>query len=359
MTKRLKYIDFARGLTMLTILWGHVMLSGKTNILVYSFHIPVFFFLSGTVFKKEKYPSLFSLLKRRFFTLLIPYLIYSVATWGFWVLDSYTKGNSLVNCHKPLLETFIARGSAGYMIHNPALWFVTCLFMVEVLYYFICKLPKAVNLLVCALCALAAFFMMLPDSFFDFTALPWNIEVALSAVIFYGLGNLFSQQIDSAKLVAFSKKHPLLLLLSCCVAFTVMYFGAVWNGHVSMAQCKLGEKNTLVFYIVAFFGIAFVLLGCLFLEGIYGRLKFIDRISDYFLWIGRNSFYFMVLHIPCMLVAVRVVARIAGLGITEVRNDYIYTLPAWVMMMIGSTVLTLIINGIKSAVRRKYVKLHN
>ena len=337
---------------MLTILWGHVMLSGRSNILVYSFHIPVFFFLSGTVFKKEKYTSLFSLVKRRFFTLLIPYLIYSVLTWGFWVLDSYTKGNALTGCYKPLVETFIARGSAGYMIHNPALWFVTCLFVVEVLYYFICKLPDAVNIAVCALCAVCAYFLMLPNRFFDFTALPWNIEVALASVLFYGLGNIFSQRVDAARLVVFSKKRPLLLLLISCFAFTAMYFGAMYNGHVSMAQCKLGENNTLVFYIVALFGIIFVLCGCLFLEGICGRVKPLDRILNYFLWIGRNSFYFMVLHIPCMLVAVRIVAHFAGRGISEVRDDYIYTLPAWAGMMIGSTLLTLLINGVKAALAK-------
>lgn len=71
---RILYIDLARGLTMLTILWGHVMLTGSVNLVVYAFHIPVFFFLSGMVFRKDKYPTLGSLVKRRVETLLIPYV---------------------------------------------------------------------------------------------------------------------------------------------------------------------------------------------------------------------------------------------------------------------------------------------
>lgn len=34
---RILYIDLARGLTMLTILWGHVMLTGSVNLVVYAF----------------------------------------------------------------------------------------------------------------------------------------------------------------------------------------------------------------------------------------------------------------------------------------------------------------------------------
>ncbi len=348
MTKRLKYIDLAKGLTMLTILWGHVMLSGRTNILVYAFHIPVFFFLSGIVFRKEKYSSVLAFVKRRFLTLLVPYFIFSVATWAFWVLDSYTKGNSLVNCHKPLVETVIARGSAGYMIHNPALWFVTCLFVVELLYYFICKLPTVWNIILCIICALSGWVLMS----LEFTVLPWNVEVALAAVIFYSLGNLFGRY--GTGIVSFSKKRPYIILLVTAVAAVLLYIGGIWNGHVSMAQCQLGEKSTLVFYLTAISGIVFVISGCLFLEGMYGKLKVLDRLLDYFLWIGRNSFYFMVLHIPCMLVCVRIVASVSGLGIGEVRDAYRYTVPAWIGMMAGSTLLTLLINMLKGKYHGKH-----
>lgn len=348
MGKRLKYIDLARGFTMLTILWGHVMLSGKTNILVYAFHIPVYFFLSGLVFKSEKYPTLWSFIKRRIITLLIPYLIFSALTWAFWLLDAYTKGQSLVNWWRPLAETFIARGSAGYMIHNPALWFVTCLFVVEILYYFICKLPLYLNIFFCGVAAgIASALMGL-----GITYLPWNVEVALSAVIFYSLGNILGKMPLYKKTVEYGIQKPFISFAVSVLFFAVMCVGALWNGHVSMAQCQLGERSTVVFYAVAVFGIAFVLFGCVFLEGCYGRYKPIDRILDYFIWIGRNSFYFMVLHIPCMLVCVRIVAKFAGLGYNDVRNDYIYTVPAWIGMMIGSTILTLLVNFIKKKIKR-------
>lgn len=74
--KRLDYIDIAKGLGMLAIIWGHIMEVGTTNIFVYAFHIPLFFFISGAVFQKDKYKSFKDFAKRRIKTLVIPYFIF-------------------------------------------------------------------------------------------------------------------------------------------------------------------------------------------------------------------------------------------------------------------------------------------
>ena len=69
--KRLDYVDIAKGLAMLAIVWGHIMLVGWSHNFVYGFHIFIFFFLSGMMFRKEKYDSIVSLLKKRFKTLFL------------------------------------------------------------------------------------------------------------------------------------------------------------------------------------------------------------------------------------------------------------------------------------------------
>ena len=79
--KRLDYIDIAKALGMLIIMWGHIAVS-KSVTFVYAFHIPLFFFLSGMVFVQDKYPDFKSFVKRRIQTLIIPYIIYSFITWA-------------------------------------------------------------------------------------------------------------------------------------------------------------------------------------------------------------------------------------------------------------------------------------
>ena len=55
---RLNYIDIAKGFGMLAVVWGHIMLSGFSNMLVYAVDSPSFFFLSGMMYKREKYSTL-------------------------------------------------------------------------------------------------------------------------------------------------------------------------------------------------------------------------------------------------------------------------------------------------------------
>lgn len=150
--KRLDYIDIAKGLGMLTIIWGHIVHEGWSNQFVYSFHIPLFFFLSGMVFNASKYQTVGELIKKRVKTLLIPYLIFSIITWLLWV-GMRVVSHDTTNYWYPLLQTFIAQGSAGFLRHNLPLWFVTCLFVVEIMYYYINKLPKigaALSLITCS-----------------------------------------------------------------------------------------------------------------------------------------------------------------------------------------------------------------
>lgn len=151
--KRLDYIDIAKALGMLTIIWGHIIHEGWSNQIVYAFHIPLFFFMSGMVFKADKYPTVWDLIKKRARTLLLPYLIFSLVTWAMWV-GMRVIANDHTNYWYPLLQTFIAQGSSGFLRHNLPLWFVSCLFVVEIIYYYINKFSNTTNVVVCATASL-------------------------------------------------------------------------------------------------------------------------------------------------------------------------------------------------------------
>lgn len=96
MTTRLKYIDIAKGIAIICVVCGHVLIYdfyGFTDAwnksplvkFIYSFHMPLFFFLSGLVASPPN--SISEIPKdliKRFCTLMMPFLIigslYSLAT---------------------------------------------------------------------------------------------------------------------------------------------------------------------------------------------------------------------------------------------------------------------------------------
>ena len=154
----------------------------------------------------------------------------------------------------PLFETILAQGSGGYLVHNVPLWFIPCLMFVEIVYFFICKHTRMItNIVICVFCAFIGYLMVLPNGFFDFTKLPWNMEAGLSALIFYSLGNQLIASYGHNKLVDWTKNKWIISSL-IVITFTVFLFlGTNYNGHVTLGTNIFG-KNPFVFYFTGVCG---------------------------------------------------------------------------------------------------------
>lgn len=71
MTKRLTYIDIARGIAIICIVLGHLG-NATINKIVFTFHVPIFFFITG-YFTTDKLP-IKNFIHNKFKTLIIPYI---------------------------------------------------------------------------------------------------------------------------------------------------------------------------------------------------------------------------------------------------------------------------------------------
>lgn len=284
-TDRLSYLDIAKGIGMFAIVWGHVMLKGWSNQFVYAFHIPLFFFISGMLFNASKYKNGWAFVLRRAKTLLFPYLVFSVLTWLIWVAVKHFSHEHVYYLY-PLKETIRARGSVGYMLHNLPLWFVPCLFVVEVLYYYVNKLPVWLNLLICCLFAFIGHYMVNGGHLDFYSKLPWSIEGAMSAILFYAVGNVFVKYVLPDKLKGLVLTNKLYSSLFVALVTAVLLFSSLRNGHVSIGSNELGE-NTWLFYLNGFLGISTTLVFSLLLSSIASTNKGVSFIQ----WFGKNSFF--------------------------------------------------------------------
>lgn len=130
-TNRLRYIDFAKGVAILFVVMGHMVqynLKGDSaNVVfnfIYSFHMPLFFFLSGYV-SALKYEGIckknaLTFIKKKFLSLLVPFF-----TWGIFfnlLLSRFTISDCPLQLK--LLVMHPARG----------LWFLFTLFIIQTAY---------------------------------------------------------------------------------------------------------------------------------------------------------------------------------------------------------------------------------
>lgn len=83
--RHLDWIDGAKGIAILLVMFAHTHCPDSLVVWIYSFHIPFFFFLSGLTFSPFKYKTR-EFVSRKFKRLVAPALIFSVIIFVYNVL---------------------------------------------------------------------------------------------------------------------------------------------------------------------------------------------------------------------------------------------------------------------------------
>ncbi len=126
MKTRLAYIDNLRGFCLALMILGHAGLTLAGKNLIYSFHMPVFYFLAGLLYRGPS-PSVPLFLARKARTLLLPYALYVLLI--FFVSRCFIGW--FPGCWLHLRSAFLY--GQGIRYGGGALWFLPSLFWTYVL----------------------------------------------------------------------------------------------------------------------------------------------------------------------------------------------------------------------------------
>ena len=349
--KRLEYIDFAKAFGMLLIVWGHIRLGDWSNAFVYAFHIPLFFFLSGMVFSKKRYPDFKSFLLKRVNSLIKPYIVFSVLTWIVWAAFSYVTHANVDSYWMPLAETFIAQGSGGFLLHNVPLWFVTCLFIVEIIYYFLADLKRLWIMTITIVMAAISYWAINNLECFDITLLPWNIEVAMLAIPFYAAGHWIVKAKTHQGIMNMVNSYKITTIVLAAVFAYVVYVGSQYNGSISFGHADLG-KNVFVTYGCGLAGTLMCLIGCILLADTKINKAGL-KLLEWTKWFGRNSFNAMAIHNPIKGFVCMVAGVALHCGSAAVSANSYYSFIAFLLTLVVTVIGMVFINWFKSKISRK------
>ena len=125
-SQRIAYLDVAKGIGILLVVLGHNAVKDFLpwmDQFIFSFHMPFFFLLSGMLFK-PKYP-LPVLFKRRFTTLIIPYLTTIFLLYSIYLFFTETP---LITILQRILRNLYA---SGHYIEWAQMWFLPHLFVLN------------------------------------------------------------------------------------------------------------------------------------------------------------------------------------------------------------------------------------
>ena len=275
-----EWIDALKGWGMVLIVVGHVWSLTDMSPMyqwIYAFHVPLFFFAAGLTFKTRP-DSTWFLLRYRAPALLIPYFVFGLLGYVFYVAGyviAHEFGLRISQFDygliRPLLGIMYGSVGDGLLVNSP-LWFIPALLICTALVHTINRHVSNVY----GRYAISFLAFALGVWLGEWVKMPWSLGPALTAVLFMQLG------IDLKKYLSISNEKPLLTLF--LIFFIISLFAGQVNGGALQSVPQL--NNPMWFLFFAFIGIGLSLVWVLLPLGQ----------PSWICMIGRNSLSIMVLH---------------------------------------------------------------
>ena len=276
--KRIEWIDLAKALSIFIIVYAHTYITSTISSFVHLFHVPVFFFLSGLVWRdkekgmKDKVAALFR-------ELLVPYYVCASVSAVFYRLLGRLISDS-VDLLTPIqcLEGIIyANSRTGLMAWNRPLWFIPCLFSVKLIWGIITHFVKSDSTR--RRIVIGIFFLGILISYgFHDIELPYELEIAFVMLGFYWLGSKSGFLKEKIK----NERHVLLLAVAMS-SFLICYAVYKHNSGVSVQHNEYGAFP--LFLIGALAGIIMIIT----ISGILSKIKLIQ-------FVGQNTITILLWH---------------------------------------------------------------
>lgn len=241
--QRIEWIDTLKFIGMFYIYIGHLgAASGKLYPFVFSFHVPLFFFMSGLLYKKrEGLLGLANKIRNSFVKIIIPYIVFSligVFIYAIkWNLPTERINEMLLN--------------AAFGIRNQvpitSLWFLPCLFLVVIYYSILDYLVK--NRLVIFILSFALY-CMTPWWWDGKPSIFLNIDSAAHYLSYFAIGVLLSKKVTIDWTAAYESKYK--IVVSSVIIFSFLYFAySFQNGTFSLfaAVHQLHFRYVIFFFV--------------------------------------------------------------------------------------------------------------
>lgn len=283
---RLVVFDVVKGLGMLLVIYAHVNYQTEVLTTIYSFHMPLFFIVSGMLFDRKRFPDFKTFIRRKAVTLICPYVLFYLLSILYLIaVKLVAEGFSGLEWQRYFtyfLQMFLSQGSARSV--NAPLWFVPCLFATEIIYFFVSSLNRKSIVLVCTFLSALGWILESGLIPFDNTLLPWSLDSALFAIGFYALGNVLSDNLKTVFVAVEKNKNKRLFCAAVALVFlAITVCVGLYNGKVSLGSKIL--NNGVLLYLSGITGTIFIFATAFIFES--------DKLLRY---VGRNSFYVMSVH---------------------------------------------------------------
>ena len=279
MEKRIAYFDIAKGIAIITVIVGH--LGGLPDLIhriIFSFHMPLFFLISGYFMKKMNEDAF---LQKKTRDILFPYIITSAAIIVLVIIKGICLGESfteiITQCTKWIWAAFYGSGNNYtepiYIKQIGAIWFLLALFFATLIVNWVLKYKNSTLIIISIV--LAGYYSS------KIFWLPFSIQAGMVASGFVYIGFI-------------ARQYNVLNRIQTTPSITAMCL-SIWLIGIACGCGKLymvrNTYNLGIWEVVVSISAAVVILA------IAHFLERIKTLSKGFSWLGKNSLYILCLHL--------------------------------------------------------------
>ena len=273
---RIRWIDIAKGFGIILVTLGHTRLSGTAlDPWITSYHMPLFFLISGLCFNETRYKSYGEYVLRKMRALLYPYIMLSLFTMAIFEILCFDRSG-----------TYSASVLFANMLKGDTIgpfWFISVLLWVEIGYGFVVRVINSWwgRLVFCVVCYIVGLSLTSTKTHEFF------VDTVFVSMLYYGIG-------VAARRFREKTARPMSLLAGSFVLFVIhiLILATIFPHYVSYVNCKFG--NPFLAVVVA----------CVASLAVFGLSKAVDAcrmpyVADCLAWIGKNSIILFTMHGVC------------------------------------------------------------
>lgn len=297
--QRKEYIDILKGIGIWFVVFGHITHIGFLREYIWNFHMPLFFWVSGLLFNRSKYSNFKNFALHRINTIILPYIIFFAVTFLYYVFIERRFRGGEYSIEHQLLGLLYGTYEGNHLLFNGALWFLPCLFSVEMIFWMISKAKDVTAIAaLLILCYVAGAIINVNQLNF----LPWGLHTALFAVVFYGIGFLSKKSVTDLSTTS-SLPSKILLIISC-LSLQLFCIGK---------YSSIIEKSPLYYIPLALCGIALYLTLSILLKS--------NKVLEY---LGKNSIVILAFQEQTYRATIFGISKILSIDSEVIRNNFLY-----------------------------------
>lgn len=273
---RVDSLDIMKGIAILLMILGHSLppsgIGGAIHGFIYSFHMPLFFIVSGYFYRKR---SPMEQIKKDFFGLLLPYMVFCVVLTIYGLFrDLYGDASFPREFVRWFRICFYGSYNPNIQLGNwvGPIWFLIALFWCRIMFSIFYSDNTNKNIV---------FFILFPifaAYIFTFIYVPLYLLQGMTSMIFYYIGCMAKEN------KALSEKCPVLITL----IMIIIWIYCIFFSHIDMQSGYY--DNFIINVIGAVSGTYFIYLISKFIDEKIWLMKYV------LIFIGKMSLVVLCFH---------------------------------------------------------------